>query len=159
MLPLEITHYPFSLCFPCSLAPASLCSVSSHNWGPSIVLLTFCVLFISTKSSIKLDRLTVTSVSELETDWRLILCCLFWLCFVALTSSNQQPLQTSNSNPPYQHKPKRKHPHHLSNQTAVLSFPCMQKQKQDPTQCTEASDSTTLHNWTFYPHIASRAYN
>ncbi len=117
-----------------------------------------CVVHL-TKSSIKLDRLTVTSVSELETDWRLILCCLFWLCFVALTSSNQQPLQTSNSNPPYQHKPKRKHPHHLSNQTAVLSFPCMQKQKQDPTQCTETSDSATLHNWTFYPHIASRAYN
>ena len=54
----------------------SLHSVPSCNWGPSTC---FCWSFVPSlfaiKSSVKVDRLTVTSVSEFETDWRLVLCC------------------------------------------------------------------------------------
>jgi len=60
----------------------------------------FCWAFhavCTTKSSIKDDRLTVTSVSELETDWRLALCCFFGLVPLPW---RQQPFQTSRSIPP-----------------------------------------------------------
>ena len=54
----------------------------------------FCVVR-TVKSSAKVDRLTVTSVSELETDWRLVLCCL---CLVP-SHPRQQPFQTSRPIP------------------------------------------------------------
>jgi len=75
---------------------ASLCSVPSLHWGSSIHLLTFCAFFVA-KSSAKVDRLTVTSVSELETDSRLVF--PIALALFCCPDLQQQIFQTSNSNP------------------------------------------------------------
>ena len=95
MLPFGGNPLPFLLCCVLSCPLASLRSVPSLHWGPSICLPTFCAVFVA-KSSAKVDRLTVTSVSELETDSRLVFYCFGLVLLSQLTTAT---LQTSNSNP------------------------------------------------------------
>jgi len=125
----QVTH--FFHCFPALQLLASLCSAPSLCWGPSTIhlcLLSFCVICL-TKSSANLVRLTVTSVSELETDWRLV-CHLFWLCFVCPGFQQQQTFQTSNNHhspPSLTQNPRESTPQPLKLNICYFSFPCVQK--------------------------------